>query len=108
MIFLSWGLFNSISAVKAETLFVTLEKDNALAVVDPIAGKLLDTIAVGKRPRGIIIGSDGKRLYVATSDDHAIQVIDIASMKVIAALPSGDDPEPSHSALAATPSLIAA
>ena len=34
------------AAARAETVFVTLEKDNALAVVDPVAGKLLQTVSI--------------------------------------------------------------
>jgi YVTN family beta-propeller protein len=47
-------------ATQAETVFVTLEKDNALAVVDPVAGKLIKTVPVGQRPRGIAISPDNK------------------------------------------------
>ena len=46
--------------VSAESVFVTLENDNALAVVDPIAGKLIKTIPIGQRPRGIAISPDYK------------------------------------------------
>ena len=77
----------------AETVFVTLEKDNAIAVVDPVEGKLLNTIAIGQRPRGIVLSKDQQQLYIATSDDNTIQVIDINSLKPVATLPSGEDPE---------------
>ncbi len=75
-----WGallVFNQM--VVAETVYVTLEKDNALAVVDPITGKLLKTVPVGQRPRGIVLSKDQQQLYIATSDDDTIQIIDIAS-----------------------------
>jgi len=48
------------ATAQAETVFVTLEKDNALAVVDPIEGKLIKTVPVGQRPRGIVISPDNK------------------------------------------------
>lgn len=79
--------------VFAETIFVTLEKDNALAVVDPVAGKLIKTIPLGQRPRGIVLSKDQQQLYIATSDDNVIQVIDIKTLKAVATLPSGEDPE---------------
>jgi len=47
------GLFLTVvltGTAQAETVFVTLEKDNALAVVDPIAGKLIKTVNIGQRP----------------------------------------------------------
>lgn len=79
--------------VFSETIFVTLEKDNALAVVDPVAGKLVKTIPIGQRPRGIVLSKDQQQLYIATSDDDTLQVIDIKSLKPVGTLPSGEDPE---------------
>jgi hypothetical protein len=43
----------SMGIAYAETIFVTLEKDNALALMDPVSGKLIKTISIGKRPRGM-------------------------------------------------------
>jgi PQQ-dependent catabolism-associated beta-propeller protein len=82
----------SVSAL-AETVFVTLEKDNALALIDPLAGKLIKTVEVGQRPRGIVISPDNKVLYIAVSDDNVIKMIDAETLKEIGTLPSGDDPE---------------
>ena len=63
---LKWLLLLSlISTAHAENVFVTLEKDNALAIVDPIEGKLLKTVPVGQRPRGIALSPDNKHLYIA-------------------------------------------
>ncbi len=91
------GVFLIISllslTVQAETVFVTLEKDNALAVVDPIAGKLVKTIEIGQRPRGITLSPDNKFLYVATSDDDTVKVMDTETMTETGQLPSGEDPE---------------
>jgi PQQ-dependent catabolism-associated beta-propeller protein len=77
----------------AETAFVTLEKDNALAVVDPIEGKLLKTVNVGQRPRGIAISKDYRHLYIATSDDNTIRIINSETFLEEGQLPSGKDPE---------------
>ncbi len=84
-------LFLISNQVSSETIYVTLEKDNALAVVDPITGKLLKIIAIGQRPRGIVLSKDQQQLYIATSDDDTIQVID--TLKPIGTLPSGEYPE---------------
>jgi PQQ-dependent catabolism-associated beta-propeller protein len=53
----------------------------------------VDTIAVGQRPRGLALSRDGRRLYVAVSNDNRIDVVDLASRKVVDTLPSGPDPE---------------
>ena len=90
---LATGLLFISCQVFSETVYVTLEKDNAIAVIDPIAGKLLNTISIGQRPRGIVLSKNQQQLYVATSDDNTIQVIDIDTLKPIGTLPSGEDPE---------------
>ncbi len=77
----------------AETVFVTLEKDNAIAVVDPVSGKLIKTVVIGQRPRGITLTADGKNLLVATSDDNTIKIIDAQTLKEVGQLPSDKDPE---------------
>ena len=81
------------ATAQAETLFVTLEKDNALALVDPIAGELTKTVEIGQRPRGILISPDHKVLYIAVSDDDTVKIIDTESLKEIGTLPSSEDPE---------------
>jgi PQQ-dependent catabolism-associated beta-propeller protein len=87
------GALLASHGLHAETVFVTLEKDNALAVVAAPEGKLTKTVKIGKRPRGILLSPDGKRLYVAVSDDDTILVLDTGSYKVVGKLPSGEDPE---------------
>lgn len=91
--FLMASLFLISFQAFSETVYVTLEKDNALAVIDPVAGKLLKTVDIGQRPRGIVLSKDQQHLYIATSDDDTIQIIDIKTLKPIGTLPSGEDPE---------------
>ena len=90
---LAIGLLLISFQVFSETVYVTLEKDNAIAVVDPIEGKLLKTVPIGQRPRGIVLSKNQQQLYVASSDDNTIQVIDINTLKPVGTLPSGEDPE---------------
>jgi YVTN family beta-propeller protein len=94
------------------TLFVTDEEVGTVIVVDPARAAVLTRIAVGKRPRGLVLSPDGQRLYVALSgsprsgpgggeadagppDRNAdgIAVIDVAKRAVIKTLPGGTDPE---------------
>lgn len=77
----------------ADTAYVTLEKDNGLAVLDGATGQLSATAKIGKRPRGILVSKDGKHLYVAVSDEDTIRVIDAVTLKPVRDLPSGEDPE---------------
>ena len=91
--FIVIALLLSSTTGSADTLFVTLEKDNAVAIVDGETGQLLNTVPVGQRPRGVAFGKDKTLLYIATSDDDTIQILDTQTLKVVGALPSGDDPE---------------
>ncbi len=83
----------TFSSTQADTVVVTLEKDNALAVVDGDELVLKKTVKIGRRPRDLKFGPDFKKLYVAVSDDDTIQVLDAESYRVVGTLPSGEDPE---------------
>ncbi len=96
----------------AEPLYVSLERGDAVAVVDPASGTVIHRIAAGKRPRGLIISPDGTRLYVAVSGSpiggpnvdesklpppdrgsDGIAVIGLPGGKVERVLAAGNDPE---------------
>ncbi len=93
-------------------VYVSDEIGGNIVVVDPASAKVVATIAVGKRPRGIKLSRDGKLLYVAVTgsplggpnvdesklppaDRNAdgIGVVDIASRKLVRVFKSGQDPE---------------
>jgi YVTN family beta-propeller protein len=95
-----------------ELLYVSDESGGNVVVVDPVAGKVLATIAVGRRPRGIAVSADATRLYVALSGSanggpnvdesklpppdrrfDGIGVVDLQSHKLINTFPSNADPE---------------
>jgi YVTN family beta-propeller protein len=50
------------------------------------------TVAVGQRPWGIAITSDGRKLYTANGPSNDVTVIDAASMQVITKIPAGKIP----------------
>jgi YVTN family beta-propeller protein len=110
------GLGTSAAAADAaahgERLYVSDERGGFVVIVDPQQQRVLGRIPVGKRPRGIVISPDGKRLYVALTGspaagpgvdesklpppDHrydGIGVIDLAARRLIHTYPSGIDPE---------------
>jgi YVTN family beta-propeller protein len=98
-------------------LYVSNETSGDVTVIDVGTSNVIDTIAVGKRPRGIQRAPDGSTVYVALSgsvpngpaerekgdkgdkkeaDDRsadAIGVIDTRMDKLVCRLPSGIDPE---------------
>jgi YVTN family beta-propeller protein len=102
----------AVAAGGGERLYVSDETGGNVVIVDPQQAAVVARIAVGKRPRGIVISPDRKRLYVALTGspaagpgvdesklpppDHrydGIGVIDLASQRLISTYPSGIDPE---------------
>jgi YVTN family beta-propeller protein len=96
----------------APRIYVTNEVSGDLTVIDSGTRKVLATVPLGKRPRGIHPSPDGKTIYVALSGspiagpdvdestlpppDHSadgIGVIDVAQNKLVRILHAGNDPE---------------
>jgi len=51
----------------AQQAYVSNEDGHSVTVIDTQQGEVIDTIAVGKRPRGLKLNHDGSLLYVAVS-----------------------------------------
>ena len=51
-------------------------------VIDPEAGKVLKNIAVGKRPRRMVLTPDGSELWVSNELGASVSIIDTASRSV--------------------------
>src|SRR4051794_23200043 len=47
--------------------FVSNERDGTITVINTATDKIVQTIQVGARPRGLRLSADGKLLYVALS-----------------------------------------
>lgn len=86
-------LIAGTTEIKAQTAYVTNEKDNTLSVIDMRAMEVVKTIEVGQRPRGVYLSPDNKTLYLCASDDDTIQEIDVETLTVRHELPSGANPE---------------
>src|SRR6476659_2586208 len=93
-------------------VYVSDEPGGRMVIVDPVAGTVVGTLAVGKRPRGIRVLNDGQTLLVALSGSpiagpgvdesklppadrkaDGIGVVDLRAMKVSRIMTSGPDPE---------------
>ena len=78
----------------AELAFISNEKDNTVSVIDTGTLKVVKTIPVGRRPRGMVLTPDMKRLIVCAGDDNRLDVIDTEKLEVIESHEtSGPDPE---------------
>src|SRR3989442_6130763 len=77
----------------AETrVFVTNEKSDDVTVIDATTRKVVTTIPVGKRPRGVAVSPDGRRVYVTNSNSDSLSVIDTKSLAGLRAAPAGPPP----------------
>ena len=93
-------------------VYVSDETGGRIAVLDPVAGRVVDALAVGKRPRGLRALADGQQVFVALSgspiagpgvdesklppadrDADGIGIVDLGTLKVSRVLRSGPDPE---------------
>ena len=103
---------DSASSSAGPRLYVSNETEGSISVIDASANRLLRTVPVGKRPRGIRTTRDGRTVYVALSgspiagpgvdqsklpppdrNSDGIGVVDAASGRLLRILKSGTDPE---------------
>lgn len=100
------------SAIGTNLVFVTNEFSGDLSIVDGTTGQVTGTYPLGKRPRGVKLSADGRRLYVALSGspvappgtdesklpppDHGadgIGVFDVGSRKLVGVIRGIANPE---------------
>ncbi len=82
-----------IQAAPTGRAFVTNERSNSLSVLDTDTLELIQTLPIGKRPRGIGLAPDGSELYIALSEENRIVVLDPDTLQVLRSFPAGSDPE---------------
>jgi PQQ-dependent catabolism-associated beta-propeller protein len=83
----------SAQAKDSGQVFVSSEKDNALAIVDAAKAEVVGAPTLCRRPRHMQLTPDRRQLLVACSDDHQVILWDIAAAKVVDRLDVGEDPE---------------
>jgi YVTN family beta-propeller protein len=87
--------------VSSRHLYVSNERSRDVSVIDAATNKVIARIPMPARPRGIQASPDGRRIYVAVSDDSpsstgsldGIIAIDAATRKVLRTMSAGSDPE---------------
>src|SRR5262245_8287029 len=101
-------------AAQAGRAYVSNEDEHTVSVIDTATNKVVNTLAIGKRPRGILLSHDEKTLYVALSglpkcppsvpDEECeklerdvkadgIAAVDTSTLKVKRVFNGGSDPE---------------
>lgn len=85
-----------LADAKGERLFVADSNHNRIVIADLASGKLIATVGSGKsalvdgsfddaafhNPQGLALSEDGKTLYVADTDNHALRRVDLQGRTV--------------------------
>ena len=72
--------------------YVVDNESHSLIVVDTAAGKVTDTIPVGKRPAQVAITPDGAQAFVTNAGGGSVSVVDLATTAVSETLLVSDHP----------------
>ena len=75
-------------AADHRTAWVSCTDTSNVSVID-LQTAAVKTIPTGRRPQGIVIAPDGKRVYVANSDGETITVIDAIRKELAGEIPVG-------------------
>jgi YVTN family beta-propeller protein len=80
-------------ALAAPFAYVPNEGSASISVIDTATDKVVETLKVGQKPRGIAVSADGKRLVRERPAANALVVWDLASARQVAKVDLGDSPE---------------
>ena len=85
---------HGIAATRAQDkLFVAVEHDNTLAVIDPVTDTVTKKYTVfGNRPNEIDVTSDGRFVYLPILGDGVYEVFDMEEEAIIARIPTNGFP----------------
>ena len=72
--------------------YVGLFKDNAVAVLDTGANRVLSTITIPPGPHGLVVTPDGRKVYVSSDGASTVSVINTASDRVVGSIEVGPTP----------------
>jgi YVTN family beta-propeller protein len=70
-----------------KVLFVTVESDHTLRIVDTTTGRTKATIKLTGRPNECAVTPDGKYVAVPIRDGDSVNIVDVAQQKVVKVLP---------------------
>ena len=86
----------STSTFSAPKLYMTLQKENKIAVVDTLSDTLITTIPVGGMPHDVICSRDKKTVFVSNPMTNDTMAIDVMSDKVISRIDLKENAVPWH------------
>src|SRR6266404_6593674 len=82
-----------VGAEAAPFAYVPNEGSASISIIDTATDKVVSTLKIGQKPRGIAVAPDGKRLYISDQTANALVVVDLDRNVQAATLHLGDSPE---------------
>ena len=79
--------------VAAPLAYASNEGSASVSVIDTSTDKVVATLKIGEKPRGIALSPDGSRLYLSDQTANALVVVDTAKRAEVARVKLGDSPE---------------
>ena len=79
-------------AANPRWLYVAVEDDGALAIVDRTLGQVVDTVNVGRIPSGVAVSRQRREVYVTHRIDGDLTIVDLHDRSVAADVPIADEP----------------
>jgi YVTN family beta-propeller protein len=65
---------------------------NSVTIIDAKAWKVAAIIPVGRRPWGVALSADGRKLYTANGVSNDVSVVDTAARRVVKVIAAGEGP----------------
>src|SRR5262249_41029062 len=87
------ALIFASAALAAPLVYVSNERSDDVTIIDAAIDRVVATVPVGSRPRGIGVSPDGRAVYVALGNEGAIAVLETQSRTVTRKLNAGSNPE---------------
>src|SRR4029077_752685 len=79
-------------AANPRWVYVAIEDDGEVAVVDRTLGQIAATVGVGRLPSGVAVTKVQRELYVTHRIDADVTVVDLHDRTVAGDIPLGDEP----------------
>src|SRR5579863_425029 len=92
---LGGGAGNTVYDSGSGHILVAVHEKNELVAIDPATAKIVGRYAMTgiESPHGIVLDVTERLAFVAGEENHKLAVVDLTTMKVLAAHPVGKDPD---------------
>jgi YVTN family beta-propeller protein len=69
------------------------ETADGIAVIDAVAGKIVNVLPGGSDPEQFDLSADGERLFISNEDAGTASILDLKTGAIVQTLPVGEEPE---------------